>query len=715
MSAVTPDTDAALNFLAGWNSGGPWTLSAIDPQRKGGIETRTFHAYDAAQNWIDRWQNRRNLYFSVNTPKGDLTKKARKADIAAVTALHVDLDAPGGIEVAIAKADLLPRLKAYQPPPSVILDSGGGLQGFWLLAEPAPLNGPGSVAHLEAYNRQIEIQLGGDHCHNIDRIMRLPGTVNLPDEVKRAKGRKDYLAVVLEADWKRRYDLAAFTPAADPKPQPPEGRDKSRSAAAFRKGVALRRAGLSFEEMVAALLADRATAEWTRTKGQANGQRELRRIWEAEPADVALDDFYAYMPMHNYIFVPTRQAWPAASVNARIGRIPLDELDDKGKPKTIAASAWLDRHQPVEQMSWCPGLPLIINDRLLLEGGWAARPGAACFNLYHGPRVRPGNPADAGQWVDHVKRLYPQEADHIIDWLACRVQRPDIKINHALLLGGAPGIGKDSILVPIRHAVGPWNFREASPQQLLGRFNGFLKSVVLRVSEARDLGEFDRFALYDHMKTYLASPPEVLTVDEKHLHEHAILNCTGVVITSNHKTDGLYLPADDRRHFVAWSDLNKEDKQLAGDYWNQLYGYYQDGGTEAVAALLLQRDLSAFDPKAPPPLTAAFWAVADAYRPSEESELADLLDLMERPAAFTLATLLRVAENHAGDSGFVDWLKDRKNRRVIPHRLEAANYSPVRNPDAEDGLWKTRNKRQVVYARRALTLRDQIAAAKRLD
>ena len=83
--------------------------------------------------------------------------------------------------------------------------------------------------------------------------------------------------------------------------------------------------------------------------------------------------------------------------------------------------------------------------------------------------------------------------------------------------------------------------------------------MILRVSEARDLGDTDRFAFYDHMKSYTAAPPEVLRVDEKHLREHSVVNCVGVVITTNHKTDGIYLPADDRRHFVAWSDLKKED------------------------------------------------------------------------------------------------------------------------------------------------------------
>ncbi len=100
-------------------------------------------------------------------------------------------------------------------------------------------------------------------------------------------------------------------------------------------------------------------------------------------------------------------------------------------------------------------------------------------------------------------------------------------------------------------------FSEVSPQHLLGRFNGYLKSVILRVSEARDLGDVDRFAFYDHMKAYTAAPPDVLRVDEKHLREYSVPNVCGVIITSNHKSDGIYLPADDRRHFVAWSPLSK--------------------------------------------------------------------------------------------------------------------------------------------------------------
>ena len=34
------------------------------------------------------------------------------------------------------------------------------------------------------------------------------------------------------------------------------------------------------------------------------------------PDGVTLDDFSAFMPMHSYIYHPTREMWPAASVNA---------------------------------------------------------------------------------------------------------------------------------------------------------------------------------------------------------------------------------------------------------------------------------------------------------------------------------------------------------------------------------------------------------------
>jgi hypothetical protein len=418
-------------------------------------------------------------------------------------------------------------------------------------------------------------------------------------------------------------------------------------------------------------------------------------------ANVRLEDFVAYMPMHNYIFTPTREPWPASSVNARIPPVPQAD----GEP--IPASAWLDANAPVEQMTWTPGEPMVIKGRLISEGGWIDRPGCTIFNLYRPPVLALCNGAAATPWLDHVHHVYPIEADHIIRWFAHRVQRPQEKLNHALVLGGLQGIGKDTLIEPVKRAVGPWNVAEVSPQHLLGRFNGFLKSVILRVSEARDLGDVDRFAFYDHMKAYTAAPPDVLRVDEKHLREYSVLNCCGVIITTNHKTDGIFLPADDRRHFVAWSNLTMDD--FPGSYWTQLWKWYDGGGDRNVAAYLARLDISDFDPKVPPPKTAAFWDIVDANRAPEDAELADVLDMLGNPEA---TTLIRVQNMASGD--FQAWIRDRKNRRQIPYRFEQCGYVPVRNDGAKSGLWVINRARQVIYARGSLSLRDRLAAARRL-
>jgi hypothetical protein len=427
-----------------------------------------------------------------------------------------------------------------------------------------------------------------------------------------------------------------------------------------------------------------------------------QREWTIAGEGVSPDDFYAYMPMHTYIFAPTREMWPAASVNARIPSVR------NGAGDALKANLWLDQNNPVEQMTWFPGLPMIIANRLISEGGFIERNNVRCFNLYRPPNVPPGDPAGAGPWLDHVRRVFPNDAKHIIRWLAHRVQRPDEKINHALVLGGNQGIGKDTIVEPVKLAVGPWNFSETSPQQVMGRFNGFMKAVIVRINEVRDLGATDRFKFYDHMKAYTAAPPDVLRVDEKYMREHNILNCCGVIITTNHKTDGIYLPADDRRHYVAWSDLTKDD--FPDTYWTNLYDWYNRGGAANVAAYLAELDLSDFKPKAPPLKTPAFWEIVDASRAPEDAELADVLDKLGNPTAVTLTEI-----QSAATASFADWIGDRKNRRIIPHRLEECGYVAVRNDAAKDGLWKVNKKRQAIYGKADLSQRDRRAAATALS
>lgn len=425
------------------------------------------------------------------------------------------------------------------------------------------------------------------------------------------------------------------------------------------------------------------------------------------------EDFFAHLPDHSYIHRATRKPWVKAGVDSAVPPVYVG-TDDDGEPKYQAPSLWLDQHRAVHQQLWAPGLGETVDDWVMNEGGWLRQPGARAYNLYQPPTLAHGDADKAGPWVKHIERIYPEDAPHILRWIAQRVQDPATKINHALVLGGAPGIGKDTMLAPVSHAVGPWNLQDVSPSQVVSRFNRFLRSVILRVSEARDLGDVNRYGFYEAMKPIEAAPPDTLHIDEKFISPYYVRNCCGVIYTTNNRTTGLYLPADDRRHYVAWSDAQPTDFEPG--YWTALYEWFDAGGNGHVAAYLAALDLSDFDPKAPPVKTPAFWAMVDASRAPEEGDLSDLIDALGNPAAVTLGGLCQRDDAYTRplSSDLVTWLRDRKNARQVPHRMEAVGYIAIRNDSAKDGLWKIDGRRQAVYARADLSRREQIAAAQAL-
>ena len=408
------------------------------------------------------------------------------------------------------------------------------------------------------------------------------------------------------------------------------------------------------------------------------------------------------------------------SVDARVP--PCEAVDRAGNPIIGAdgepmrelASVWLSSHASVEQMTFAPGEPRLIQGKLMLESGWAVNKEAAAFNLYQSPPPLPpgADAAKAGKWLDHARSLYSEESGHVIKYFAHCAQRPQEKINHGLVLGGEQGIGKDTLLAALRHTLGPWNVQEVTPLMMMGRFNGFNRTVMLVIGEAKDLGKTSRFHFYEHLKPYLAAPPDALRTDEKNRPEYYVLNVCRGVMTTNHKTSGVYLPPDDRRHHVSWSA--RKAAEFPEGYWVEFWAWYESGGFGHVAAYLRTLDISDFDPKAPPPRTSAFWEIVNANRSTEDTEMADLLDRLNRPPVVTIGILIAAAAD-ADMYEVVEWLKDRKNRRIVPIRLERCGYGFVRNPDSpSDGLFIINDRRQVVYAQSDLALKQRLDAARTL-
>jgi len=293
-----------------------------------------------------------------------------------------------------------------------------------------------------------------------------------------------------------------------------------------------------------------------------------------------------------------------------------DTIDAKGNPKkrppaeTLADST-LDLC--VSGATWHPELPVVIRDRVAKKGGLMHAPGKHTYNTYRAP-VHPATPvgASAELWLAHVRRVYPvrAEQEHFFDWCAKTVQDPGVKINHGVVMAGDHGIGKDSILHPLRMAVGEENVESVRPKDLSSDYNPYVRSVLITVDElGTERTEHAAASLYNRTKTMLAAPPTMLAMNLKHMNLMHVPNVIHVVFTTN-EPDALRVPESDRRLFIMNSPLRSAvDVSAGGDlneeYFNALWSSMEGDRWCAVKDWLMARDVSAFNPKKKPPQTAA--------------------------------------------------------------------------------------------------------------
>jgi hypothetical protein len=168
------------------------TLVAILPD--GPTTARTFHRGDDPEmaTWIADAQRRgRNIYFQPNETFPDCASKPAKTAMMAGLSRFADIDPADGFPLAEERdrlcrlADHLDADTIYRP--TVIIDSGNGAQVVWATAR--EVLSPQIIGRIEAETKAIETALGAGGTHNIDRLLRLPGTINFPNAAKRAKGR----------------------------------------------------------------------------------------------------------------------------------------------------------------------------------------------------------------------------------------------------------------------------------------------------------------------------------------------------------------------------------------------------------------------------------------------------------------------------------------------------------------------------------------------
>ncbi|SDN90589.1 Predicted P-loop ATPase and inactivated derivatives [Lutimaribacter pacificus] len=225
---MVPKPQLAAACLRLTHPDGPWKLTAIASGRTKQIFSKTFSKVEEALGWASR-QNEggANLYWQIarHGRAADAKTKLARTDVVDCAFHWTDIDCgPGSVEDVCALLNNPTYLsRKGLPPVSFLLLSGNGVWAFW--KRTTPLTDWQEVASINIAIRDALTDLpkddgwkGADSAQNADRIARLPGFVNWPDEKKRAKGATEVLATwtFLRAEPIPDNEFASFAEADGP-------------------------------------------------------------------------------------------------------------------------------------------------------------------------------------------------------------------------------------------------------------------------------------------------------------------------------------------------------------------------------------------------------------------------------------------------------------------------------------------------------------------
>jgi hypothetical protein len=340
-------------------------------------------------------------------------------------------------------------------------------------------------------------------------------------------------------------------------------------------------------------------------------RKELGRVekseWWSRFAYIQTDD--AYFDLQD------KRELTRGTFNALFRHISCKSIHNGRK---VEASYSFDEHRQAKGAKSLVGVTYAAGADVLV-----ARDGLPYGNRWRDARPTPVV-GDVSPWLAHVERMVPEEfeREHLLNALAHKVQFPTHKINHAILMGGNHGSGKDTLFAPFFWAIGgeaKANCSLVKNEDLNSQWGYALECEVMEIAELRQAEAKDRRALENTLKPIIAAPPELLMVNRKGMHPYMALNRVFVIAFSNERV-AISLPSEDRRWFVLWCAAPKLPEAQAVSLWNW---YQHRAGFEAVAHYLHIRDVSAWNPSAPPPMTEAKLIMVEHGMSTAESFLVD--------------------------------------------------------------------------------------------
>jgi len=290
--------------------------------------------------------------------------------------------------------------------------------------------------------------------------------------------------------------------------------------------------------------------------------------------------------------------------------------------RRIEASVCFDENRQANGAQALVGITYAAGESVVVE-----RDGDLYGNRWRDarPDVSGVEVGDISMWLNHAKTLVPEpdELNHILDVMAFKVQHPEIKVNHAILHGGDQGAGKDTFWAPFIWAIcGPHlkNRGIMDNQSMNSQWGYQLESEILLINELKEPDAATRRQLANQLKPIIAAPPEMLSINRKGLHPYQMANRLFVLAFSNDPVP-ISLDSQDRRWFCVWSSAPKMNADRAKAMW----AWYRSGGFGQIGRFLRDRDISKFNPAAPPAWTEFKANLVEHGMSMAESFLVDML------------------------------------------------------------------------------------------
>ena len=236
--------------------------------------------------------------------------------------------------------------------------------------------------------------------------------------------------------------------------------------------------------------------------------------------------------------------------------------------------------------------------------------GPECINLFGGFEMVPmkGVFAPITELLLHLVDHNEEVMEWVLDWIAYPLQNPGAKMPTSIIMHGDEGSGKNLFWEIVQAIYGEYG-SVVGQDQLESKFNDYLSKKLFIIGD-EVLSRQEMRHLKGKLKAMISG--KTLQIETKMMPVRPEANHVNLVFLSNELQPNA-LDASDRRHLVVWTPPKRERS-----WYQAIVNCAESGGREAFYYGMLHRDLSKFDPFAPPPVTEAKTALIDLGRPNPE-------------------------------------------------------------------------------------------------